>query len=85
MTPEEREEREALLRKHLPKPEDIDPEIRKETDEAIRYMNEKIARGEVLKSWSKENFPIGLDSNMEPFPLTGPDQDQRRTGDETQQ
>ncbi|MGI8308837.1 hypothetical protein [Saccharopolyspora hattusasensis] len=82
MTPEERE---ALLRQYLPKPEDVDPETRKKTDEAIRYMNEKIARGEVLKSWSKENFPIGLDSNFEPFPLTGPDRDQGHAGGETRQ
>jgi hypothetical protein len=83
MTPEEW--REEMHRRYLPKREDVDPEIRRETEEAHRYMAEKIARGEVLKSWSKENFPIGLDSNFEPFPLTGPDQAQGRTDDKTQQ
>ncbi|MEV5541079.1 hypothetical protein AB0L13_29965 [Saccharopolyspora shandongensis] len=68
MTPEERE---ALFRQYLPKQEDVDPEIRKETEEANRHIAEKVARGEVLKSWSKENFPIGLDSNLEPFPSPG--------------
>ncbi|RKT84829.1 hypothetical protein SAMN05421805_10119 [Saccharopolyspora antimicrobica] len=75
MTPEEiAADMAEICRRKLPKREDVDPEIRKETEEAIRYMNEKIARGEVLKSWSKENFPIGLDKNMEPFPLTSSDQ-----------
>ncbi|MGW1679824.1 hypothetical protein [Saccharopolyspora sp. NPDC002376] len=31
-------------------------------------MQEKIDKGEVLKSWSKDNFPIGLDKNLNPFP-----------------
>lgn len=31
-------------------------------------MQQKIERGEVLESWSKDNFPIGLDKNFEPFP-----------------
>lgn len=44
-------------------------------------MQQKIERGEVLESWSKDNFPIGLDKNFEPFPLTGPDQEQGRDED----
>lgn len=35
-------------------------------------MQEKIARGEVLQSWSRDDFPIGLDSNFEPFPSPTP-------------
>ncbi|MEV0705794.1 hypothetical protein AB0I53_48910 [Saccharopolyspora sp. NPDC050389] len=79
------EERKELFRQYLPKPEDVDPEVRKRTDEAIRRIEEKKARGEVLKSWSKDDTPIGLDSNFEPFPVTGPDQDEGRTDDRTRQ
>ncbi|GAA2814552.1 hypothetical protein [Saccharopolyspora taberi] len=74
MTPEERS---ALIRKYIPKREDLSPEVRANTEEALRYTEEKIARGEVLESWSKDNFPIGLDKNLEPYPLTDPDETQR--------
>jgi hypothetical protein len=82
MTPDEFA---ALMAQYTTKKEDVSPEAWESMQEAQRYTQEKIDKGEVLKSWSKEDFPIGLDSNMEPFPLTAPDQDQRRTGDEAQQ
>lgn len=74
----------ALMDQYTTKKEDVSPEVWESMQEAQRYTQEKIDKGEVLESWRKENFPIGLDSNMDPFPLTRPDQDQGRPGDEPQ-
>ncbi|QIZ34997.1 hypothetical protein [Saccharopolyspora sp. ASAGF58] len=82
MTPDEFA---ALMDQYTTKREDVSPEVWESMQEAQRYTQEKIDKGEVLKSWSKENFPIGLDSNFEPFPLTGPDRDQGHAGGETRQ
>lgn len=61
---------EELVRRYSQKPEDMTPEQQAEWDAVIQRMQDKRDRGEVLQSWSKENFPIGLDSNFEPFPLS---------------
>ncbi|GAB3286762.1 hypothetical protein [Parasphingorhabdus pacifica] len=82
MTPEERK---ALIRQYVPKREDLSPEDRARTEDSRRYTDEKIARGEVLQSWSKDNTPIGLNSNFEPFPLTGPEQEQDAGNDDQAQ
>lgn len=72
---------EELVRRYSQSDEELSPEERAAREASRQYMQGKIARGEVLKSWSKENFPIGLDSNYEPFPLTGQDQEQGRDDD----
>ncbi|QGK69682.1 hypothetical protein GIY23_09260 [Allosaccharopolyspora coralli] len=67
MTPEERQ---ALIDQYMTKPEDVSPEVWARGEESQRRMREKRERGEVLTSWSKDNTPIGLNDNFEPFPLT---------------
>lgn len=74
MTPEERQ---ALIDQYMPSREEVGDEVRDRTEAAERRMQEKRERGEVLTSWSKDNTPIGLNDNFEPFPLTEREHEQQ--------
>lgn len=82
MTPDEFA---ALMDQYATKKEEVSPETWEGMQEAQRSMQEKVDKGEVLDSWSKENFPLGLNDNLEPFPLTQDQEGHSNSEDSTQQ
>lgn len=60
---------EELARRFSRKDDELTPEELAKRKKVRQRMEDKRARGEVLSSWSKDNFPVGLDDNFEPFPV----------------
>lgn len=60
---------EELARRFSRTDDELTPEELAKRKEVRQHIEDKRARGEVLTSWSKDKFPIGLDDNFEPFPV----------------
>ncbi|MGI8308622.1 hypothetical protein [Saccharopolyspora hattusasensis] len=66
-----------LVRKYRTDPDTLSPEVREKTDAALEWLRERRRRGdEVIMGKPGDNFPIGLDDNLDPFPARR----ERRTG-----
>lgn len=72
----DRAQREEILRKYMDDPADLSPEVRASMEAARQYVQDKIARGEVLDSWREgDDFAIGLNKHFEPYPVHPRDDD----------
>ncbi len=60
-----------LARKYNTDPATLDPDVRAEIEQADAELAAKRARGDIAppSTMAKQNFPIGLDDNLNPFPI----------------
>ncbi|PRW63355.1 hypothetical protein [Actinopolyspora mortivallis] len=70
-----------LVRKHSIPEEELTPEQRARRQKIDQWSLERRARGEVQskEAFDRMNFPIGMDDNYNPFPVSGEESSTERT------